>query len=265
MTGRDPVFVAALGVDDLLLLDRLGLEPVGVVLGYSLHAGDRSDPTALPASLASAAQELGSFPAGEDVARTAATESAWGLCLGRLLAQAEDLHADGVVGVGIRVVALDGGERVSVTAQGTAVRTRADAEGLVDGHWRTDSTGPFTTTLSGRDIWLLVETGYRPLGIALGVSNAPALQPGDLTADGEHARGTQAVYDARDRALARMRAEAEALGADGVVGVRVDGLPTAPDADATRVVAHGDAVRRLRDRPRPPEPQLVLPLLGGDR
>ncbi|MBI4942364.1 MAG: heavy metal-binding domain-containing protein [Actinobacteria bacterium] len=249
-------FVAALGVDDLLLTGLLGLRPVGVVLGHSLHAADRVEPAALTA--AQQATDDAGQP-GEDVVRTTALESAWALGLARLLAQAEDLGADGVLGVELTVATVERGTRVAVTAHGTAVRTADD----FDGSWRTDSTAPFTTTLSGRDVWLLAKTGYRPLGIVLGASTGPAEDPGDLTADGEHGAATQALYDARDRALARVRAEAAALDADGVVALRFDGVPPPPGAQDVRVVAWGTAVRRLPDHTPPGEPDIVLPLLGG--
>jgi uncharacterized protein YbjQ (UPF0145 family) len=255
---KEPAFVAALGVDDLLLVGQLGLRPVGVVLGHSLHA---TDLVGLDVAAPAEPGPSGAGAAGpvEDVVRTTALESAWSLCLARLFAQAEDLGADGVLGVALTVASVERGTQVAVTAHGTAVRTVDD----FDGSWRTDTTRLFTTTLSGRDVWLLAKTGYRPLGIAFGASTGPAADDGDLTADGEHATATQALYDARDRALARVRAEAAALGADGVVGLRFDGVPPPPGAQDVRVLAWGTAVRRLADHTPPGEPDIVLPLLGG--
>ena len=258
MSDGPAPFVAGFGVDDLLLLGRLGLHPAGLVLGYTVHAADRVDADTLPASLETAAAEVGTAPPGEDTVRTAALEAAWSLARARLVAQAEDLGADGVVGVALRILALDGGGRYSVTAHGTAVRS-----GDLEGRWRVDATGPFTTTLSGRDLWLLARTGYRPLGIALGASTGPHPGPGDLRADGEVPEPAQALYDARDRALARVRAEAQALRADGVVAVHVDGVPPPPGADDLRVVAWGTAVRAIEGTPPVAEPEIVLPLLGG--
>ena len=257
MSDGPAPFVAGINVDDLLLLGRLGLHPAGLVLGYTVHAEDRVDADALPASLETAAAEVGAAPPGEDTVRTAALEAAWTIARTRLAAQAEDLGADGVVGVDVRVTATEGG-RFSVTAQGTAVRS-----GDLEGRWRADTTGPFTTTLSGRDLWLLVRTGYRPLGIALGASTGPDPGAGDLRADGQVPEPAQAVYDARDRALARVRAEAQALRADGVVAVHVDGVPPPPGAADVRVVAWGTAVRAVEGTPPVDDPQIVLPLLGG--
>lgn len=243
MSRAGTAFVAALGVDDLLLVERLGLEPAGVVLGYTLHSGSVDVP--------------GAPAAGEDPARTGALVAAWSLCLHRLLAQCEDLGADGVLGVDLRF-APAGGERIAVSAHGTAVRAVA-----LDGSWRTDGTGPFVTTLSGRDVWLLARGGYRPLGLVFGASTGPLPGPGTPDEDGEHDPPAQAVYDARERALGRVRAEADALRADGVVGLTLDALPAAARAGEVCIVGWGTAVRRIEGHERAPEPEVVLPLRGG--
>ena len=236
-------FVAALGVDDLLLVERLGLVPAGVVLGYSLHSGIL-DPGRAGAD-------------GEDGGRTRALVAGWTLCRDRLLAQAEDLGADGVVGIDLRLDPADG-NRVAVRAHGTAVRART-----LEGGWRTDATAPFTTTLSGRDVWLLARAGYRPLGIAFGASAGPLPDDGRADDDGEHDPPAQALYDARERALDRVRAEADALAADGVVGLAVTDAPPRNRLREVGVVAWGTSVRRIDDHEPGPDPEVVLPLTGG--
>jgi uncharacterized protein YbjQ (UPF0145 family) len=237
-------FVAALGVDDLLLVERLGLEPAGVVLGYTLHSGSVEVAGPAPAT-------------GEAPARTGALVAAWTLCLHRLLAQCEDLGADGVLGVDLRF-APAGGERIALSAHGTAVRAVAPG-----GSWRTDGRGPFATTLSGRDVWLLTRAGYRPLGLVFGASTGPMPDAGRPDQDGEHDPPAQAVYDARERALGRVRAEADALHADGVVALTLDALPAAARAGEVCVVGWGTAVRRLEGHEKAPEPEVVLPLHGA--
>lgn len=236
-------FVAALGVDDLLLVERLGLAPAGVVLGYSLHSGtlDQGRPAA----------------DGEDGGRARALVAGWTLCRDRLLAQAEDLGADGVVGVDLRFEPA-GANRFAVSAHGTAVRART-----LEGRWRTDATSPFTTTLSGRDVWLLLRAGYRPLGVAFGASAGPLPDDGRPDDDGEHDPPAQALYDARERALDRVRAEADAFAADGVVGLVVADAPARNRQREVGVLAWGTAVRRLEHHGPGPDPEVVLPLTGG--
>lgn len=83
----------------------------------------------------------------------------------------------------------------------------------------------FTSDLSGQEFWLVLDKGYSPLGLVLGncVYSMGAFR-GWLanikgTFRGEVGDVSRLMYDARELALARMQAEAEALGADGVVGV----------------------------------------------
>ena len=71
---------------------------------------------------------------------------------------------------------------------------------------------------------------------------------------------TQGVYEARELALARMQAEADAARASGIVGVTVEVTNHVWGAHATEFLATGTAVRRLSAehrlpaRPRPSRP-----------
>jgi uncharacterized protein YbjQ (UPF0145 family) len=82
----------------------------------------------------------------------------------------------------------------------------------------------FTSDLSVNEFLLLKEAGFDPLGLVMGTSIyqvAPAqLDPG---ADAGHELGetTRALYHARELAMNRMEEEADALGADGIVGLRL--------------------------------------------
>ncbi len=83
----------------------------------------------------------------------------------------------------------------------------------------------FTSALSGQEFWLVVDKGYIPLGLVLGNC---VYSMGSLTGWMANIKGTfrgevsdvsKLMYEAREIALKRMEAEADALGADGVVGV----------------------------------------------
>ncbi|HEY1954431.1 MAG TPA: heavy metal-binding domain-containing protein [Polyangiaceae bacterium] len=83
----------------------------------------------------------------------------------------------------------------------------------------------FTSDLSVSEFLLVKEAGFDPVGLVMGTSiyqikpTIPRLQgrePGrELT------ETTKALYHARELAMNRMEEEAEALGADGIVGVRL--------------------------------------------
>ena len=71
---------------------------------------------------------------------------------------------------------------------------------------------------------------------------------------------TEALYDARELAMSRMQAEAEALHAEGIVGVQLLSHGHRWGGHTTEFFAIGTAVRPLRADHRIPTPQLVLPL-----
>jgi uncharacterized protein YbjQ (UPF0145 family) len=82
--------------------------------------------------------------------------------------------------------------------------------------------GLFTSDLSVNEYLLVKEAGFEPLGLVMGSSiYHVGLQLARLTKSCELEVLTQALYEARELAMSRMEAEAQALGADGVVGVNL--------------------------------------------
>jgi len=83
----------------------------------------------------------------------------------------------------------------------------------------------FTSDLSVSEFLLVKEAGFDPLGLVMGSSiyqiapTIPQLAPGQPGC--EITDMTRALYHARELAMNRMEEEADALGADGVVGVRL--------------------------------------------
>ena len=107
----------------------------------------------------------------------------------------------------------------------------------------------FTSDLSGQEFSTLLKAGYRPLGLVMGVSVYAAYQNGyefqmisgwtygwtGMGAIGGGGFGsynqevqhfTDAMYAARDLAMGRLQREALELGAEGVVGMRVEVSPS---------------------------------------
>ena len=81
----------------------------------------------------------------------------------------------------------------------------------------------FTSDLSVNEFLLVREAGFRPLGFVLGTSvYHVGIQAGKWRQNMELDVLSQAMYHARDLAMTRMEAEAAALGADGIVGVRFE-------------------------------------------
>ena len=82
--------------------------------------------------------------------------------------------------------------------------------------------GVFTSDLSVSEYVLLGEAGFEPLGFVVGSSiYHVGLQVSRWSKNTELQVLTQAMYNARELAMARMRAEADHLAADGIVGVQL--------------------------------------------
>jgi uncharacterized protein YbjQ (UPF0145 family) len=83
--------------------------------------------------------------------------------------------------------------------------------------------GLFTSDLSVNEFLLVKEAGFHPRGLVVGSSIYHiGLTTKSWSSSQEVKTLTQAMYAARELAMARMEEEATVLGADGVVGVRLD-------------------------------------------
>ncbi|HEX4089308.1 MAG TPA: heavy metal-binding domain-containing protein, partial [Trebonia sp.] len=102
----------------------------------------------------------------------------------------------------------------------------------------------FTSDLSVNEFLLVREAGFRPLGLVLGTSiYHVGLQVGRWGKNQELNVLSQALYHARELAMTRMEAEADALGADGIVGVRLDVEMKEFGSDIAEFIAIGTAVK----------------------
>ncbi|GAB7006708.1 heavy metal-binding domain-containing protein [Nocardioides sp. AN3] len=83
--------------------------------------------------------------------------------------------------------------------------------------------GLFTSDLSVNEFLLVREAGFTPLGLVLGSSvYHVGVQMARWSKNQELTTLSEAMYHARELAMTRMETEARALGADGVVAVRLD-------------------------------------------
>jgi uncharacterized protein YbjQ (UPF0145 family) len=106
--------------------------------------------------------------------------------------------------------------------------------------------GVFTSDLSVSEYVLLGEAGFEPLGFVIGSSiYHVGLQVGRWNQNQELQVLTQAMYNARELAMARMRSEADHLGADGIVGVELRMQMYAWGQGCLEFVSTGTAVRHL--------------------
>jgi uncharacterized protein YbjQ (UPF0145 family) len=104
--------------------------------------------------------------------------------------------------------------------------------------------GFFTSDLSVNEFLLVKESGFEPVGLVLGSSIYHiGFQQASWNQNQEMGVLTQAMYHARELAMTRMEEEADQLGADGIVGVRLDIGRYEWGADLAEFIAVGTAVR----------------------
>jgi uncharacterized protein YbjQ (UPF0145 family) len=245
------IFTSDLTVNEFLLVKQAGFTPLGLVLGTSVyHCG-------FQVGRWGQNQELGVLSQAMYHARE--------LAMTRMQAEADVLGADGIVGVRLVVEFKEWGtDAAEFLAVGTAVK--ADHPSTDGQRWRNDAGRPFTSDLSGQDFWTLLQAGYMPLGMVMGVCVYHVAHRtfgnvlSNLGQNTELPQFTQALYDARELAMARMQKEAEALHAQGIVGVQLTQRNHSWGAHTTEFFAIGTAVRPLRPDHTIPTPQLVLGL-----
>src|SRR6202012_5968578 len=139
--GGAPLFTSDLSVSEFVLLDGLGMQPLGLVLGSSIfHVGF----------------QIGTYFQNQELGYLSqAIYQARELEMSRLEEEAEVLGADGVVGVRLEV----GGyiwapNALEFTAIGTAVKAPPGVS------YKTQNGKPFTCDLSVQDFYKLHQAGY---------------------------------------------------------------------------------------------------------
>ena len=111
---------------------------------------------------------------------------------------------------------------------------------------RNDAThrGLFTSDLSVNEFLLVREAGFDPVGLVVGSSIYHiGYQWASWSQNQEMTVLTQAMYHARELAMTRMEEEANALGADGIVGVRLEVTRHEWGESLAEFVAIGTAIR----------------------
>jgi uncharacterized protein YbjQ (UPF0145 family) len=141
-----------------------------------------------------------------------------------------------------------------MTADPTALGIPEDAMRRLAEMRPGQATSLFTSDLSVNEFLLVREAGFRPLGLVLGTSiYHVGFQMGRWSSNQELTVLSQAMYHARELAMTRMEAEADQLGADGIVGVRLEIEFKEFGADIAEFIAIGTAV--TADEPQAPDGQ----------
>ena len=240
-------FTSDLTVNEFLLVKEAGFDPLGLVIGSSIyHVGF----------------QMGAWSQSQEMdVLSQAMYHARELAMTRMEEEADQLGADGVVGVRLDVSRYEwGGDLAEFIAVGTAVRHR---QGVLH---RAPNGRPFTSDLTGQDFYTLLSAGYRPLGLVMGTCVYHVAHQGlggwfkRVGRNAEMPNFTQALYDARELAMERMQAEAEALQAEGIVGVQLTEGSHGWDSHVIEYFAVGTAVMPTSSDHTIPTPSFVLTL-----
>ena len=218
--GRGVSFTSDLSVSGFALCHQLGLTPLSQVMGSSIYQmGYQSAWGQMQGGYGGGAMiELDTLSQALNEVRERA--------LHRLAEEAHQIGADAVVGVETRAGESElgaGGGQLALEHMvlGTAVRRKGAR-----------SEQPVMTELSVADYALLLRAGIEPAGIVAwssvffssyayrgmlgaGPGAMSSMQPYELS------EFTQALYNARERTMGQINRQAAALGASGVVGVRI--------------------------------------------
>ncbi len=238
--GRRGPVTSDLTIDESLILNSIAWEPVDLVCGVGTY---------------SVPQGYWNWGAGEIVAASEAHRQAVGSAVRAMQGECLDVGGHGVVGVHIDIEV----ERhlINAVMVGTAVAPAGS---------RRSTVAPWTSDLSCRDFALLHTHGWDPVGLAFGASfvYAPRRSAGTVirqkSQNVELVNYTQALYAARESAMARMQEWVTRLGGTGVVAVQVSEGPMPFASHAVRFAAWGTALRRSGRPVEPTRPQVVVSL-----
>jgi uncharacterized protein YbjQ (UPF0145 family) len=242
-------FTSDLSVNEFLLVKEAGFEPLGLVLGSSIyHIGF---------------QQAMWNQSVEMTVLTQAMYHARELAMTRMEEEADQLGADGIVGVRLTIGRYDwGADLAEFIAVGTAVKHRGG-----ELH-RAPGGRPFTSDLSGQDFSTLLRAGYRPVGLVMGNCVYHVGRQGMMASLRQVGRNvemtnfTQALYEARELAMGRMQAEADAVQGGGLVGVQLKQASHGWGSHVIEFFAVATAVVPTRTDHQIEKPTLVLPLTG---
>ena len=243
--GHAGLFTSDLSVNEYLLVKAAGFEPLGLVVGSSIyHLGFQFNTFRQDVEVTVLSQAM--YQARE-------------LAMTRMEQEAAALGADGIVGVRLEISFREWGAHMAeFIAIGTAVRNR-------DGRNLRNVRGlPFTSDLSGQDFYNLVQAGYMPVGLVIGSCVWHVAYQGirqwfkSVGNNIEMANYTQALYTARETAMARMQAEAMSLRAEGIVGAQVQEKNHGWGSHVIEYFAIGTAIVQTRAEHSIQPPQLTL-------
>jgi uncharacterized protein YbjQ (UPF0145 family) len=268
-------FTSDLSVAGFALCHQLGLKPLSQVMGSSIYQMGYQGAWGSMGFGGAVLLELDTLSQALNEVRSRA--------LARLGQEAQAVGADAVVGMQTKAGRSEL-ETGTVALEHVAVGTAVRREGA-------RASQPVLTELSVSEYAMLVQAGFEPRGIVAwssvffttyrygGMAGAGGLGSSLLTGaeNFELREFTQAIYSARETVMAQLTGQAAALGASGVVGVRIGhtanphtlsggvGMNTAGTRELQGLMVTFDAVGTAIDQvgtPTPRTPKTIVDMFS---
>ena len=138
------------------------------------------------------------------------------LALERITAEARAVGANAVVGINTSILPLAGMQEMVM------IGTASIHRGLPENCYQ----NPVSSDLTNEEMWNLINQGYMPVKLVMGVSVYSLGLIGGITSifksfvKGEISSLTTLIYEARENALRHIELDADQCGADQVVGIK---------------------------------------------
>jgi uncharacterized protein YbjQ (UPF0145 family) len=185
------------------------------------------------------------------------------LALERIVTEARQAGANSVVGIETTILPFR-----SVGVQEMLMIGTASSHPLLD----TSTNGVpdvITSDLTCEEMWNVASIGYMPYKLLLGTSVYSLGVVGGLASafkglvKGEIGQLTTLIYDAREESLGKIEAEAEAIGADDVLGIKTYVYDLG--GGLIEFLAIGTAVKRVGEAVKPMSDQILPQAIIRDR
>ncbi len=228
--GKRPFFTTACSGQDLYCQVDSGYEPKHFVMGNVAYA------LGIGRGIFGA---LRGFAGGEVREFSDMYNHTRHLALQRLEQEARERGANAVVDIHTRILPIGAGAREMLMV-GTASHHAALG----------NPERPVTSELTGEELWNLAQMGFAPLRLVLGTS---VYSLGFAQGIGAFLKGlsrgeihsvTRLIYEARENCLEHIEREADAIGADGVIGIKV--FIYEIGSSFVEVMAIGTAIKKMQ-------------------
>ena len=189
------------------------------------------------------------------------------LALQRITAEAAGVGANSVVGIRTSIAPFGASGVQEMLMLGTASHNANI--GAVGSNAVIQTNDVVTSDLTCEELWNVADMGYAPLKLVMGTSVYSLGLVGGIGSflksftKGEMSQLTTLIYDAREESLGKVRAQAAAVGADDVLGIKTYVYQLG--GGLIEFLAIGTAVKRVGDAVKPHTPNLIPQAIIRDK